>query len=110
MNRMSRQQKDKVSQFRTITGARCAIPRFSCSKAVSVFCAAVAPSTSSSALRSDKIAVDCLKASQWVLENGIDHFYQSGLQASTPNVDPRLLDSMFQRYKGEWMSMQQSWC
>lgn len=62
MNRYNKQQKDKISQFRSITGA------------------------------SEKIAVDCLKVANWSLEVGIDRFYTSGFVAcDTKAIDALFL-------------------
>jgi len=52
MNRLGRREKDKITQFRGITGA------------------------------SDKIATDCLRQANWSTEVAIELFYSSGLQAS----------------------------
>eukprot|EP00775_Hariotina_reticulata_P012415 gene12415-12550_t len=52
MNRLNRQQKDKVTQFRSITGA------------------------------SDKQAVDCLRQAGWSVEGGIEVFFSMGMQVS----------------------------
>ncbi|KIY93801.1 DCN1-like protein 2 [Monoraphidium neglectum] len=70
MNR-SKKEKEKVQQFKTITGA------------------------------SDKIALDCLRATGWGIEAAIEYFYASGLQGAVPNVDMRAIEALFTRYKGE---------
>eukprot|EP00878_Enallax_costatus_P003752 GHUV01003968.1.p1 GENE.GHUV01003968.1~~GHUV01003968.1.p1 ORF type:complete len:254 (+),score=70.65 GHUV01003968.1:404-1165(+) len=53
MNRLNRQQKDRVTQFRSITGA------------------------------SDKQAIDCLRQAGWSVEGGIEVFYSMGMQPTT---------------------------
>ncbi|WIA36766.1 hypothetical protein OEZ86_008030 [Tetradesmus obliquus] len=53
MNRLNRQQKDKVTQFRSITGA------------------------------SDKQALDCLKQAGWSVEMGIEVFFSLGMQGGS---------------------------
>eukprot|EP00882_Tetradesmus_deserticola_P003375 GHRQ01003571.1.p2 GENE.GHRQ01003571.1~~GHRQ01003571.1.p2 ORF type:complete len:254 (+),score=115.01 GHRQ01003571.1:293-1054(+) len=53
MNRLNRQHKDKVTQFRSITGA------------------------------SDKKAIDCLKQAGWSVEGGIEVFFSLGMQGSS---------------------------
>eukprot|EP00882_Tetradesmus_deserticola_P006042 GHRQ01006360.1.p2 GENE.GHRQ01006360.1~~GHRQ01006360.1.p2 ORF type:complete len:226 (+),score=89.84 GHRQ01006360.1:293-970(+) len=53
MNRLNRQHKDKVTQFRSITGA------------------------------SDKQAIDCLKQAGWSVEGGIEVFFSLGMQGSS---------------------------
>ncbi|KAF6263547.1 hypothetical protein COO60DRAFT_415085 [Scenedesmus sp. NREL 46B-D3] len=52
-NRLNRQQKDKVTQFRSITGA------------------------------SDKQAIDCLKQAGWGVEGGIEVFFSMGMQGGS---------------------------
>lgn len=68
MNRFGRKDKDKIQQFRTITGA------------------------------SDKIANDCLKSSGWSLEQAIDRFYASGFATAQVQVDSRALENLFRKY------------
>jgi hypothetical protein len=51
--------------------------------------------------RSDKIALDCLRATGWGIEAAIEYFYASGLQGAVPNVDMRAIEALFTRYKGE---------
>ncbi|KAF5827375.1 DCN1-like protein 2 [Dunaliella salina] len=69
MNRMTKPQKEKAAQFKSITGA------------------------------SDKVAFDSLKAANWMLEAAIDYYFASGLSATTPGVDPKAVDQMFSAYK-----------
>lgn len=61
MNRLNKQQKDRVTQFRNITGAN------------------------------DKQAIDCLRQAGWSVEGGIEVFYASGMQATpsadTSNIE-----------------------
>eukprot|EP00879_Flechtneria_rotunda_P019546 GHRR01020533.1.p1 GENE.GHRR01020533.1~~GHRR01020533.1.p1 ORF type:complete len:120 (+),score=29.53 GHRR01020533.1:305-664(+) len=52
MNRLNRQQKDKITQFRSIVGA------------------------------SDKQAIDCLKQAGWSVEGGIEVFYSMGMRGT----------------------------
>mmetsp|Transcript_16535 Transcript_16535/g.41274 ORF Transcript_16535/g.41274 Transcript_16535/m.41274 type:complete len:248 (-) Transcript_16535:195-938(-) len=66
---LNRQQKEKVVQFRGVTGA------------------------------SEKVAVDCLKMCSWAIEPAIDHFYTAGLQAAVTALDSRAIESMFASYK-----------
>lgn len=68
MNR-SKKEKERVSQFKSITGA------------------------------SDKIASECLRATGWSVESAIDYFYSSGLQGSVLNVDMRAIEALFARYQ-----------
>lgn len=67
MNRYNKQQKDKIVQFRGITGA------------------------------SEKIAIDCLKVTNWSLEAGIDHFYTAGFVGTAS--DTKALEALFLKYK-----------
>ncbi|KXZ49925.1 hypothetical protein GPECTOR_19g376 [Gonium pectorale] len=71
MNRLTKQQKDKITQFRGITGS------------------------------SEKLATDCLKIAGWGVEQAIDHFYSSGLavQSTSGGLDLRAVEAMYQRYK-----------
>ncbi|KAG2494561.1 hypothetical protein HYH03_007327 [Edaphochlamys debaryana] len=72
MNRLTKPQKDKITQFRSITGS------------------------------SEKVATECLKSSGWGVEQAIDMFYTSGLAAqatTTGGLDLRGVESMYQRYK-----------
>ncbi|GLC39322.1 hypothetical protein PLESTB_000897500 [Pleodorina starrii] len=71
MNRLTKVQKDKITQFRSITGS------------------------------SEKIATDCLKTSGWGVEAAIDHFYTSGLATQTVagGLDLRAVEALYQRYK-----------
>lgn len=71
MNRLGRVQKEKLLQFRNITGA------------------------------SDKVAVECLKQSGWALEAGIDYFYNSGMATASGGIDPRAIESLFDKYKDQ---------
>ena len=52
------------------------------------------------ASHSDKVASDCLRATGWSVEAGIEFFYASGLQGSVPAMDARAIESLFDRYKG----------
>lgn len=69
MNRLNKQQKDRVSQFRAITGG------------------------------SDKQAIECLRQAAWSVEGGIDVFYSSGMQAAAAPMDTSGVEKMFDRYK-----------
>lgn len=69
MNRYNKAQKDKIGNFRAITGA------------------------------SEKIAIDCLKVSNWGVEAGIDYFYSSGISSTVSSIDPRAIENMFNKYK-----------
>ncbi|GLI58884.1 hypothetical protein VaNZ11_000653 [Volvox africanus] len=69
MNRYTKQQKDKITQFRTITGS------------------------------SEKIATDCLKNTGWAIDAAIDHFYTSGLATQASGLDLRAVEALYQRYK-----------
>ncbi|KAG2452598.1 hypothetical protein HYH02_002835 [Chlamydomonas schloesseri] len=73
MNRLTKPQKDKITQFRSITGA------------------------------SEKVATDCLKNAGWGVEAAIDHFYSSGLAAQATStsgaLDLRAVEALYQRYK-----------
>ncbi|GBF90080.1 hypothetical protein Rsub_02788 [Raphidocelis subcapitata] len=70
MNRGSKiKEKEKASQFKTITGA------------------------------SDKVATECLRATGWSVEAAIEYFYSSGLQAAVPSVDMKGIEALFAKYK-----------
>lgn len=69
MNRYNKAQKDKIASFRQITGS------------------------------SEKIAIDCLKVSNWGVELAIDHFYASGLSSQVSGVDSRAVEALFAKYK-----------
>lgn len=72
MNRLNKAQKDKIAQFRGITGS------------------------------SEKIATDCLKQTGWSAEAAIDYFYSSGFANSAPasgGLDLRGIEALYQRYK-----------
>ncbi|PNH09928.1 DCN1-like protein 1 [Tetrabaena socialis] len=72
-NRLTKPQKDKIVQFRSITGSN------------------------------EKVAGDCLKQAGWGVEAAIDHFYSAGLAAqpasTTGGVDLRAIEALYQRYK-----------
>mmetsp|Transcript_10145 Transcript_10145/g.17665 ORF Transcript_10145/g.17665 Transcript_10145/m.17665 type:complete len:248 (-) Transcript_10145:498-1241(-) len=68
MNRLTKANKDKVTQFRGITGA------------------------------SEKQAIDCLKLASWALEPAIDHFYTSGLSSQVAPIDQRAIDALYEKY------------
>jgi hypothetical protein len=69
-NRYGRVQKEKISSFRSVTGA------------------------------SDKQSIECLKSMNWAVEPAIDYFYNSGMSATAGGVDPRAVEALFDRYKG----------
>mmetsp|Transcript_13398 Transcript_13398/g.34367 ORF Transcript_13398/g.34367 Transcript_13398/m.34367 type:complete len:252 (-) Transcript_13398:1458-2213(-) len=70
MYRLSRGQKDKVTQFRKITNA------------------------------SERVALDCLAASGWAVEGAIDYFFTNAhSQAAVPAANIKALDELFQKYK-----------
>ncbi|GFR46472.1 hypothetical protein Agub_g8049 [Astrephomene gubernaculifera] len=72
MNRLTKQQKDKITQFRSITGS------------------------------SEKLANDCLKSTGWGVEQAIDYFYTSGLAnqtSSSGGLDLRAIEALYQQYK-----------
>ncbi|GIL70345.1 hypothetical protein Vretimale_3465 [Volvox reticuliferus] len=69
MNRYTKQQKDKITQFRTITGS------------------------------SEKVATDCLKTTGWAIDAAIDQFYTSGLAAQAGGLDLRAVEALYKRYK-----------
>lgn len=49
---------------------------------------------------SEKVATDCLKATGWSVEGAIEYFFSSGLAASVSGIDPRAVDSLYNKYKG----------
>mmetsp|Transcript_28788 Transcript_28788/g.81081 ORF Transcript_28788/g.81081 Transcript_28788/m.81081 type:complete len:248 (-) Transcript_28788:139-882(-) len=67
MHKLSRTQREKITHFRNITSA------------------------------SEKIAVECLSASRWDLEGGINCFYSSARSAPAANISA--IEDMFKRYK-----------
>mmetsp|Transcript_4791 Transcript_4791/g.8693 ORF Transcript_4791/g.8693 Transcript_4791/m.8693 type:complete len:252 (-) Transcript_4791:144-899(-) len=70
MNRISRGQKDKVTQFRKITNA------------------------------SERIALDCLTASGWSVEGGIEYFFTNAhSKAAVPATNAKALEELYMRYK-----------
>jgi len=71
MNRLTRENKNRLQQFLAITGA------------------------------SEKVAAECLRATQWSVEPAIDHYYSSGM-ASLPGAgnSVKALDTLFEKYKG----------
>ncbi|KAG1667415.1 hypothetical protein FOA52_004832 [Chlamydomonas sp. UWO 241] len=70
MNRLTRENKNRLQQFLAITGA------------------------------SEKVATECLRATQWSVEHAIDHYYASGL-AAVPGASSNIksLDGLFDKYK-----------
>mmetsp|Transcript_37086 Transcript_37086/g.82489 ORF Transcript_37086/g.82489 Transcript_37086/m.82489 type:complete len:249 (-) Transcript_37086:1223-1969(-) len=71
MNRLPRDSKAKISQFRAVTGA------------------------------SEKVANDCLKMTSWAVEQAVDYFYSAGLSSSVPSLDMNAIESLFMKYKGK---------
>lgn len=70
MNRLSRAQRDKITQFKGITGAN------------------------------EKVASDCLKSASWSLEAAIEVFYSGAEDLhSAGRLDHRVLEALFQKYK-----------
>jgi hypothetical protein len=50
---------------------------------------------------SEKVATDCLKATGWSVEGAIEHFFSSGLAATVGGIDPRAVEGLYQKYKGD---------
>eukprot|EP00798_Chlamydomonas_sp_ICE-L_P015364 gene15366-21450_t len=69
MNRLNKDQKLKVGQFRGITGA------------------------------TEKVSIECLKVSAWALEPSIDFFFSSGMSAQVAHIDTKETDKLFEKYK-----------
>jgi hypothetical protein len=51
--------------------------------------------------RSEKVATECLKATQWAMEPAIDHYYSSGLAAMPGGTNMGQIETLFAGYKGE---------
>lgn len=69
MNRLSKENKARVQQFVAITGA------------------------------SEKVAGECLKKTSWNLEPAIDHFYSSGLAATSSCTNQPQIHALYLKYK-----------
>ncbi|KAF8065504.1 Dcun1d1 [Scenedesmus sp. PABB004] len=108
MNRLNRQQKDKVTQFRSITGSTCgrgprarAAPRLRPRRPPAPpRCAHAARAAARRPPRSDKQAIECLKQAAWSVEGGIEVFFALGMQGSGPAAaDTRNIEALYAKYK-----------
>jgi hypothetical protein len=51
---------------------------------------------------SEKVATDCLKSNGWSVEGAIEYFFSSGLAATVGGIDPRAVESLYHKYRGDF--------